>query len=46
VNIRKQENMTVQELETFIKKYGRSITFGEMKSCRTVGDLFNLLAGK
>lgn len=28
------------------KKYGRSITFGEMKSCRTVGDLFNLLAGK
>lgn len=28
------------------KKYGKSITFDEMKVCVTVNDLFNLVANK
>ena len=28
------------------KKYGKSITFDEMKNCLTVEDLFNVIAAK
>ena len=28
------------------KKFGKSVTFDEMKSCETVEDLFNIVAAK